>query len=520
MVKKSAKKKKKGPTRQELKARKRCRQGLVVRSAYIRVYARTLAEYRRICSHVKWYRILVRYMISKATALLGSTIRVTTIEPVPAKQRKAAKTRQDNQAKAAAKKGKSFTPKPIPRKRTVVRFDYKAYAKLVEQLFGQKGCVSFYWMRPLIMMFFKDIVKHGGPQFGSHTWDTARDRLSGMVNTRLPDYNGATRSALVLSGALDNIRCKRLGMPVLCAPDSDNIHAWVRETGKELAVTLRPGPQKAEFDLVACGGPVVMNNEPFVPQLNAGHKRLLHKLATGEWKLTTPTINLNNDGSLFLHVTYVAEARRGENFEHLDKKRILEVCFKRVRGSELPRRKNDTGKDDDKVFVIHCFERGTTRKFRVPVNDVVADMNRYAAQHRARELQRDCRRKWRRGLVNPLKEKIRQLTKKRELRQRDANHAWTHWIVKMADRWSCGTIKVFGPPDGAEAGLLLDGTLPWRWFEFMTQLNYKAREAGMALATRLARPAIIDELFKREEEAVAAKNEEDDDGRRTAAATV
>ena len=497
-------------TRQTQKAKDREAAGLVVRGKSIPVYARTREGYHRICDYIHWNRRIARHAVSVAVSTLGATSRIARIELKSPGEIKSAKTRQKHKAEKAAAKGETFEPEPIPDTKLVVRFDYDKLQKYLEQFFGPTGRKPWYAFRPYIMAFMQNIADEGGPVFSSHMWDTLRDRLDGMVNAKMPDYNEAPRAALILSARLDNIRCSHMGMSVLCAPDSNAKFAWVHERGEELFITLQAGRKEDRFDLVAHGAVVDFGaKKSFTPKLNPGDRRMLHKLAIGEWQLATPTLNLNDDGRLFLQLPHVRDARRGNNFERLDKTKVLDVAFKFMHGYDLPRRKKDTGKNDAKDYVIHCFLRDTSWVFRVPVNDVVADMKRNSAQQGALERRRDCRRKWRRGLVKPLRERVHKLTMSRTERQLDAIHAWTRWIANMADRWLCGTIRVFGPPDGASEGLLLDGSIPWQWGEFTKKLTYKAKEMGMVVETEAATPGIIDELLKGEEEAVATENAEE-----------
>lgn len=351
---------------------------------------------------------------------------------------------------------------------------------------------KYYELRPLFMSLAAQIREQGGPDFRSHMWDLVRHRLSSIRDKKMPDYNDIARSRLVVAGRLDMPPVRRLAMPIMRTSGRNYAHFIEDENGKRIRIQW--GAKESAIDLVVEGSIVTPDGKTYTKKAADSVRYLFHKFASGEWDFQTLEVNITEDGKVFVMVPY---RRPREKAQGLNPKASLEVCFKNMSGTELPPSKGRKGVDEFKTYLIHCFyrpEHGARRVFRIPVNDVVTQLRYYNKRAAQLETRRDCSRKAVPRHQKPIKAAINGITRQRGLQQLHANHRWTKEILKRAFGWCCGTIKVFGLPDGKTAGLLLDGAHQWQWSQFMQFLTYKAEEAGIKI-TQIKKQSLIEALL-------------------------
>ena len=366
---------------------------------------------------------------------------------------------------------------------------------------------KYYELRPLFMKLVEQIREQGGPNFGSHMWDMLGHRLNSIRDRVLPDYKNIARSRLVVAGKLDMPPVRRLAMPIMRTSGRNYAHFIEDEQGKRIRIQW--GKKADSVDLIVKGSIVTAEGKFFAKEASPSIGYLFHKFASGEWDFQTLEVNIDEDGKATAMVPY---RRPREKVGGLNPKSALEVCFKTLSGTELPQRKGHKSVDDLKTYVIHCFYRthhGFRRSLRIPVNDVIAQLCYLSKRAAKLETLRDCSRKDVARRRKPLKDAIRNITRRRGLQQRHANHRWTNAILKCAIGWCCRTIKVFGLPDGKLDGLLLDGTHQWQWSQFLQFLTYKAEEAGIKIS-QIKQRSLVNNLLNElsdetpEEEFVAA----------------
>lgn len=325
----------------------------------------------------------------------------------------------------------------------------------------------------------------GQIRFGPHMFDQIRASMLSEREKIVTTQSGAKipRNILEAAGEVDMLSVRNLGMQVMRT--SGRNYAELIEDEHGIRMRLQWGSKNDAAEVVIEGKTVDANGKTWSRTFknNKGAAKLVHQMITGELPYQTPVINVK-DGALSLNVLY----RRLSTPAALNANSVAHLDFFAIQGADLRqlcKTKNDTGADDDKLFVLHCSQGA--RKFRIPVNDVIADLKQYSQQRRKIELLRDCRRYWPRRLVNPLKERLANLTKQRALRERDANHVWAKRIIGMIASWNCGVLKLYGPPNGASYGL--NGVAdqkgsaehPWNWYGFKLAIEYKAKERGIVV---------------------------------------
>ena len=346
------------------------------------------------------------------------------------------------------------------------------------------GKAIYYELRGYVMDIFNTWRKNGVVDFASHVWDNMRRSLAAMHDKEMPDLKNIPRSLLVAAGELMPVRVNNVGLPILMTNQKTQslrcVQAIEDERGQRFRLKWGTGSD-SQFDFIVEGMWVGKGGKPWPkkPPKSIGHQ--FYKLASGEWQMGSAVLNMDRKGRFSVLVPDVRPANRAAG---LNPESILDVTFEVVKGSDLPRQKHDTGADDDKLFVVHGFT-GERRVLKIPVNDVVHDMTRILKRRKQLELRRDCRRRWPQRLKQPITEVLGRLTKLRTKQEKNANHAWTKEVVRVAAMRCCGIIKVHGlPEDGAKHGLLLDQRYPWQWAQFKMFLTQKAEEAGMKIQFR------------------------------------
>ena len=470
-------------------------------------------KYRQVANMVSSYRKLFREFDAMAamsqamtSRLVVRRVKVDASGKVikPSKKTTSAKTAK---SPAVAKsdlplvltrvKTRKKTAKQVKtEKRLRADLDLGAAKELLETLLGAKPRKAIYYEMRKPFMEAAEEIRKLGISLGSHIFDSLRRQVHAIRDKREPAYGRIPRRVLVSLGVMDLLPAQFIGVPFTTndrkkKPDGGwtagkRMGKFMKDDLGRLIIRLQWGHKEDYADFIVdgktCGGAKTYSKKAADSQ-----KLAFHKMYSGEWSYQTPVLNWRRDGSFSIHVPFRRLAPKDKN---LDRDKVGEVIFQSIIGRDLPKKKNDTGRDDDKIFAIHAYRvdragRGKKQKcafkqvFRIPVNDVVDQLRRFNAMVRPREVSRDTRRYWPRHLVEPLQKRVHGVTKQRAKTQHDANHVWSRRIVSVLASWGIGTIRVFGPPDGATAGLLGDGAYPWGWHDFVQKLTYKAEERGM-----------------------------------------
>jgi hypothetical protein len=82
---------------------------------------------------------------------------------------------------------------------------------------------------------------------------------------------------------------------------------------------------------------------------------------------------------------------------------------------------------------------------------------------------------------------LSRLTDKRELGQKDRNHAWTRRIATRCRDWGCGSCVINITNGIGETGVGALFGLPWSWTQFEQHIKYKLTEIGATLEFNLSK---------------------------------
>ena len=340
------------------------------------------------------------------------------------------------------------------------------------------GKAIYYELRGYVMDIFNTWRENGVVDFSSHVWDNMRRGLAALRDKEMPDLKKIPRSILVAAGVLDPVKVTNIGLPILATRQKNvelrAVRAIEDERGKRFRLKWGKG-EASQIDFIVEGMWVGRGGKPWLKTPPPSIRHQFHKLASGEWPMGTVTLNIDRKGRFNVQVPNVRVAKRAAG---LRPKSRLDLNFEVIMGRDLPKQKNSTSADDDKVFVVHGFA-GTQHVLKIPVNDVVHDMDRIIKRREHLELRRDCRRRWPNSAKRPIADVLGGLTRLRTKQEGNANHAWTKEIVRVAAMRRCSIIEVHAMPDGTKRGLLLDARYPWQWAQFKKFLKQKAEEAGM-----------------------------------------
>jgi hypothetical protein len=204
-----------------------------------------------------------------------------------------------------------------------------------------------------------------------------------------------------------------------------------------------------------------------VRTLDGGRYGIYKRLATGALRCGDPVRFGLRDNDLYLYLPYAVEAEARE----LDPARVLEVAF---------------GDDLDHAISMrlragHASPLDDLRTYHVDAAGAWAFILRHNARRECLDRERRAAgRRGNQGIGNDAAyasatRRLDRLTLGRENALKTWNHTWTARIVKQAERWKCGAIEVFGPPEG----LLTES---WPWADWRGKLAYKAKAMGIKLA--------------------------------------
>ena len=387
-------------------------------------------KYRQVANMVSSYRKLFREFDAMAAMSQAMTSRLVVRKvKVDASGKVIKPSKKPNSAKMAksdlplvltrVKTRKKTAKKVKIEKRLRADLDLGAAKELLEALLGTKPRKAIYYeMRKPFLEAAKEILKLDVRR-GSHMFDSLRRQVHSIRDKREPAYGRIPRRVLVSLGVMDLLPAQFIGVPFTTNdPKKKPEGGWT--SGKHmgtfrkddlgrLIIRLQWGLKDDYADFIVdgktCGGAKTYSKKAADSQ-----KLAFHKMYSGEWSYQTPVLNWRRDGSFSIHVSFRRPAPRDKN---LDRGKVGEVIFQSIIGRDLPKKKNDTGRDDDKIFAIHAYRvdragRGKKQKcafkqvFRIPVNDVVDHLRRLSAMSHSREVIRDSRRYWPKRLVKPL----------------------------------------------------------------------------------------------------------------------
>jgi hypothetical protein len=337
----------------------------------------------------------------------------------------------------------------------------------------------YYELRNYFTNMTDMIEKASGIKFGTFMFDTMRTLLPGHrdKDVQLPSGKLISRSFLEACAQVDLLSVKRLPMPILKADGAEHAHLISDERG--IRMRLCWGRKNVDFaDVVLQGTAVGSTGKSY--KVNPKEKdrdkyRKLLKLISGEWKWQTPIINFDEKGRFKLQIPYTRP--KAESMPLSGKP--AQLTFATVKGNELRESKNESIFDPEKIYVLHLTHG--KRKYRIPANDVIADIKEYEARRSKAQFHLSCRRFWPRHSKEKLERQRELATKARNERAKLANHVWSRRIVQKLLSWQCRRLTIYGPPNGAVNGLTGTAEVPWQWSEFMNKLLYKADEYRIQL---------------------------------------
>lgn len=179
----------------------------------------------------------------------------------------------------------------------------------------------------------------------------------------------------------------------------------------------------------------------------------------GAWKLGTIYINIDEDGDMFLTISYTAP--KSESVVNPEKTML--VSF----GDNLEMYINCSGPntyDGDKISVFEAVNG-------LNGLDIIAKKYKQCKTSAG-----NPRRVWgSRTMFKGVQKKVHNLANRRENYVKDRNHLWTRRITNNAVRWGCGRVVVVNIPEGEMFGH------PWNWSGFTMALKYKLDEIGASV---------------------------------------
>ncbi len=251
-----------------------------------------------------------------------------------------------------------------------------------------------------------------------------------------PEFPKVKNGFMVLNGSRNFARFNRIGIPI---------------KNTEVKFGDRSIVMKWDFDL----GPVEFR----VAKMDGSRIFKFRNIQSGEWKLGTVYINIDDDGKVFLLVSYSAP----NEVESLDPEKTMTISF-----------------GDESGMFINC---SGAKSFESDVISVFEAVNGLASMRKIGEKYESCkasagnpRRAWgSKTIYSGVQKKINKLSKRRSNYVKDRNHLWSRRITDDASRWKCGKVVVINIPSKELFGH------PWQWFQFSQFLSYKLGEIGSSV---------------------------------------
>lgn len=455
--------------------------------------------YARVVNMVEAYRYIFRRLDAMLTMSQLITTDMMSPKELEAFKQRAAKASAKEVAKRkrAAKKGSKkqrAAPKPVDPGKFYIRTDNEAARRLSAELTDGRLNLPGYELRPYFFKLAQEARQKGIVDFASHMWDVLRAQLVARRSAAVSykDHGGARSGARmygVLSGALGLLDARNLEVPILRT--ADRKYAKLVEDERGVRLQLRWGNEETARTEIVLKGTTVGDDKQRERKAGKSIDYMLHKFVTEEYEWQTPTLQINAKGHVYVNFRYTKPRIRAAT----RKNSVMQVSFFAVRGSELPRTKVDqkTGKNDDKMYVIHMSSG--KRVLRIAADATIAQLDRLTQEQLRAQREWNSRRRWKRKLQQPLKERLARLTHRRMLQCRDANHAWSHKIAEQAAKWGCGLIKLYGVPTGVANGLTGDSQYPWQWAQLAEYITYKADERGIK-TQRIVQSGLVSRLVE------------------------
>lgn len=387
----------------------------------------------------------------------------------------------------------------------------EGFAKTAKAILGDsvKSSQAYYEVRPYFFSMIEKARKQDQtfPDFGGHIWDNCRVQMNAILRQTDPLLK-VKHNSLVASGEARLPSARSIGLPVMrCYGDGkDGLKPYARLYAKLVSladgsvavdISVGSGDHPETIRLIAAG-PFEIKDEIQIKKLDEGARYVLHKLLEGQarldtwdkktpfatlmaglWEFQSPILNERN-GQLSLLIPYTRPAVLAKD---LDAKRVMEVYFQPVTDS------------DGKTSLMHMRVNKAAnkadgwRRDAIKVDDAIESLRELDAQRRKLDFQMEATKNSRRTnygshVVNArlkhLRERSEHLTSRRAHVAGNTNHIWTNMILGRAVYWQCGTVKIYGIPDGKTAGMC---GRKWNWSDFVVKLTYKAQEKGIQLST-------------------------------------
>lgn len=448
-----------------------------------------------------------------------------------------------------------------------VAFDRDASASLMRELSNlglERGTACsngkpYYELRPYFFKIVKGLADsrraagQAGSDFDSSCWDEA-SKFVKVISDAPDPKSGIPRSCLFSKGDREVPEIRNFGIPIKYYQSSGGRARIEERQDGSLVIVLKWADDIGEVEFVL-DGHYMLNGNLAKIKANPGARFVFHKMATGEWPFQCPIIN-ERDGKLSLTISYKKPQWSratcdgcGAEMAHklmvpipvemkvkmpdgrmpigkcpecagscfalepkYDMEQTAELWFSKVKGSELPRRKDEESRrrDIDKTFFLHIKLVGRSGKNRrikrIAVNDAISIVNRISIQMRDKEIRRDCCRKSSpKNVQKSIASEINALARRRANFSTSKNHYWSQEVVKTVSMyWNCGKLVVYGPPSGAVSQsnpIENDGLcgLPWNWSQFKTFLDYKAKQFGLQVEYKPHQPIRLEQVLEDDE---------------------
>jgi hypothetical protein len=321
--------------------------------------------------------------------------------------------------------------------------------------------------------FIKDI------QIGTWIYDAMSSNFTSMEQRDLVKRMNKNRFPLARNFPLAVLHCaSRKGFVTLQYEDKNHI-----------AITLRISNDPKQNIRLVLAGQFIKNGKVEEKKLNNGHQYVFSSFKSGKTEWSTPSLR-NNDGKLFLDfyykkpaIDYRKDAAEGRELQVVLSPEIY-----------LPRQRID--KPLKSPWKCAC-KLSIMQDGIVPANadrfdcklircdDTVMYLQSFSQQAARLELSANAAKSnWNKKVVKILRQKIKNLSQRRERYAKDCNSCWSREIVGQAKRFHAQKIIVSYPLEPNEEGeekkkkkVLLFGN-PWQWYQLKTMIRYKAEEAG------------------------------------------
>lgn len=325
----------------------------------------------------------------------------------------------------------------------------------------------------------------GPPRFDRRMFEQAIKAMSAIRDKRMPSHGNISRSKMVVGAAMEPPRYDRVPLEFIHAPESNASRVRLVREGevRKVVLMLNEHDPGAALTFIVRGAIVASNGKTYHAGSPDSDYRF-DRFFDGRWIPVNPRVNVDDEGHCHL---YISNYRPRREETGLIDDNVLEVTFHRIDGGEIRRPWRPAREQDrlvGRVFLIHTrVMRGGKPSWpaNVAINDMIAAMRGYDKRIAEKQECRNTRRYGPPRLRRPFQKIIDAIVLAKERTQRQANHRWVNEVLFQARKGRCKTIKLFGVPDGAKEGLLLDRSSRWPWSEWTRILGYKAKEAGFVV---------------------------------------